>query len=238
MVYYNVDEPSSLKNVLRVVIFLSTIYIAIREICEFLFAPCNYLKKLPNYLEWTLLVLIMFILFDLCPEQYHPNIAAASILLITFEIFHLAELVPFYSIFTHYAMLKTVILSFFKSFVLYAIILLAFSLSIFTLLHHEQLKGKEENNNDGGYPHFVLSILKNVFIIAIGDFNVDNLNPETNPFPFIVFLAFAYIVPIVPLNLLNGLAVSDIQAIKSDAEWTHFMRCAKLLNKYERSFKR
>ncbi|XP_031639764.1 transient receptor potential cation channel protein painless-like, partial [Contarinia nasturtii] len=135
LVCYN-EEPSSyeLKHLMRSVTIVLTVYITLREISQFIFAPRSYLKGLENYLECTLIVLVVLILFDLCVEEWRRTVAASSILLIAIEIFLLAGSLPFWSFSTHYVMLKTVTCSFLKGLSLYAIMLVAFSLSFFTLL--------------------------------------------------------------------------------------------------------
>lgn len=245
LVYYNYHEPNSLKDVLRVIMFLFTIYIAAREMYQFTFSPCAYLKSFENYLECTLVVLVMLILFDVCPDSWRRTFGAASILLIAIEIFLLAGSLPFWSFCTHYVMLRTVTWSFLKSLSLYAIILLAFSLSFFTLLHEpleesssngkEKMDGDDDDDDDGDFNKFSnlgLSIMKTL-VMSTGEFDVASINFKTNPFSYIVFMIFLFIVAIVLLNLLNGLAVNDTQAIKSQAELTNIIRRAQVLARYD-----
>lgn len=245
LLYYNHDEPSSVKDLLRIIMFLLTIYIAIREMYQFTFSPCAYLKGLENYLECSLVVLVMLILFDVCSDDLRHTFAATTILLIAIEIFLLAGALPFWSFCTHYVMLKTVTWSFLKSLSLYAIILIAFSLSFFTLLN-EPLKEKtaQENgktNNDdneedeGDFNKFTnlgLSIMK-VLVMSTGEFDVASINFKINTFSYFVFISFLFLVSIVLLSLLQGLAVSDTQAIKSEAELTNFIRRSQVLGRYE-----
>lgn len=260
LVCYN-QEPSSyeLKACMRLITFVLTVYIAVREVSQFIFSPCVYIKSLENYLECVLVVFVILILFDICEDSWRRTIAATSILLIAIEIFLLAGSLPFWSFSTHYVMLKTVTSSFMKSLSLYAIILLAFSLSFFTLLReppksqpakvspYQQYQQPNRapiaaNNNGNGeedddselnkFSNLGLSIMKTL-VMSTGEFDAASINFELNPWSYLVFIAFLFLISTVLLNLLNGLAVSDTQVIKSEAELTNYIRRCQVLARYE-----
>ncbi|XP_055300695.1 transient receptor potential cation channel protein painless-like [Sitodiplosis mosellana] len=257
---YN-EEPSSveIKQLMRCITTVLTVYIAVREISQFTFSPRVYLSSLENYLECTLIVLVVLILFDICSDEWRRTVAATSILIISIEIFLLAGSLPFWSFSTHYVMLKTVTWSFLKSLSLYAIILLAFSLSFFTLLRDNPKKGKADNNqaynidvrqqtentpksdgddDDDGelnkFSNLGLSMMKTL-VMSTGEFDAASINFQNNPWSYFVFIAFLFIISTVLLNLLNGLAVSDTQVIKSEAELTNFIRRCQVLSRYEKA---
>lgn len=244
LLYYNkgdTNDNDSMSTLMQCAIFLLTIYIAAREMSQFVFSPRIYLKSLENYLECTLVVLVILILFDVCVESWRRIFAASTILLIAIEIFLLAGSLPFWSFSCHYVMLKTVTWSFLKSLSLYAIILIAFSLSFFTLLHEEPTKtdsntgNQQDDDEDGEFNKFGnigLAIMKTV-VMSTGEFDVASINFKLNEFSYFVFIVYLFIVSIVLLNLLNGLAVSDTQAIKSEAELTNFIRRSQVLYRYD-----
>lgn len=213
---------------------------------QFLFNPRTYITSIENYLECTLIVLVMLILFKVYSDPWHRIFAATTILLVAIEIFLLAGSLPFWSFSCHYVMLRTVTLSFLKSLSLYAIILLAFSLSFFTLLHespesnddtnvlnNENNENNEEDSDDfNKFSSVGLSIMKTL-VMSTGEFDVASINFKLNSFSYIIFITYLFIVSIVLLNLLNGLAVSDTQAIKSEAELTNFIRRSQVLARYD-----
>lgn len=259
---YNEEHTSTeIKQMMRCVTIVLTIYITIREISQFIFSPRVYLRCADNYLECILIVFTVLILFDLCSDEWRRTISATTILLIAIEIFILAGSLPFFSFSTHYVMLKTVTWSFLRSLSLYAIILVAFSLSFFILLHDNKSETKKQPTNnspyspynqppeannkksdsdeddDGGLNRFSnlgLSIIKTV-VMSTGEFDASSIDFDVNPWSYIVFIAFLFIISTVLLNLLNGLAVSDTQAIKSDAELTNFIRRCEVLSRYEKA---
>lgn len=252
LVCYN-EEPNSveLKYILRCVTTVLTIYIAVREISQFIFAPRVYIKSSENVLECILVVLVVLILFDICADDLRRTVAATAILLISIEIFLLAGSLPFWSFSTHYVMLKTVTWSFLRGLSLYAIILIAFSLSFFTLLReHKQSdtrnpydstksdKDNADDDDDDGklnkFDNLGLSIVKTL-VMSTGEFDAASINFEMNTCSYLVFIAFLFIISTVLLNLLNGLAVNDTQAIKSHAELTNYIRQCQVLSRYEKA---
>jgi hypothetical protein len=64
-----------------------------------------------------------------------------------------------------------------------------------------------------------MSVMK-TFVMMMGEFEAESLAAEmANSYTyFCLFALFVFIIAMVLLNLLTGLAVSDTQAIKSDAE--------------------
>lgn len=218
---YN-EEPSSMeiKQMMRCITTVLTIYIVVREISQFTFSPRVYLTSLENYLECTLIVLVVLILSDLCSDEWRRTIAATSILIIAIEIFLLAGSLPFWSFSTHYVMLKTVTWSFLKSLSLYAIILIAFSLSFFTLLRENPKdeksggidvrlqsantpKSDSDNEDDDGelnkFSNLGLSMMKTI-VMSTGEFDASSINFQNNPWSYFVFIAFLFIISTVLLK--------------------------------------
>lgn len=193
-----------------------------------------------NYVECTLVVLVMLILFDMYSENWRRTFAASTILLISVEFFLICGSLPFWSFSSHYVMLTTVALSFLKSLSLYSIILVAFALSFYTLINEPsnqetQQEANDDNDDDDGdfnnFPSIGMSLVK-TFVMAAGEFDAADIRFGVNSFSTIVFIGFVLLVSIVLLNLLTGLAVSDTQVIKLEAEQTDFVRHVHVLALY------
>lgn len=225
--YNNEAETGALKTTLRAITFILTIYITLREIFQCVCSPKIYAKSLENYLEIALIVLTLLIIKgEQFSEGTRRTIGATTILLIAVELFLLAGSLPFWSFSTHYVMLKTVSLSFLKSFLLYAIILVAFSLSFFTLLRESGKPKTDQSNNESSsddetdlnkFSNIRLSILKTL-VMSTGEFEAANINFNSNTTSYIIFLIFLFLISTVLFNLLNGLAVSDTQ-VSSNMLW-------------------
>lgn len=228
LVCYNEDETSgTFSSFLRCATFLLIFYMILRELFQLTLSPCNYAKSWENYLEIVLIICTLAILTtnnDTFTESRRRTVASATILLIAIEIFLLAGSLPFWSFSTHYVMLITVSKSFLKSLLLYAIILLAFALSFFTLLREPMKLGSKMSNSDtktsdndeeddfNKFGNVGLSIMKTL-VMSTGEFDAASINFNLNTWSYVFFVIFLFLISTVLFNLLNGLAVSDTQVI-------------------------
>lgn len=240
--YYNNHIKNEIAYCLMAVTFLMTMYVIIREISQFIFSPRVYVTSMDNYVECTLVVLVMLILFDMYSEEWRRTFAASTILLIAVEFFLICGSLPFWSFSSHYVMLTKVAVSFIKSLSLYSIILVAFALSFYTLINEPSNQPKESNSNGdnddddddddfNNFPSIHMALVK-TFVMAAGEFDAADINFGVNKFSTAVFIVFILLVSIVLLNLLTGLAVSDTQVIKMEAEQTDFIRHVHVLALY------
>lgn len=217
-----------------------------REIIQIISSPCSYFKRYQNYLECTLVGLIAYILFGNCPIAWRGTVAAVAILLIAYEFSVLIGSLPIRSVAMHYVMLEKVATNFFKSLLFYSTIIAAFALAFCSLFHKLPSETKNDqnitNNTDDDeqkYNNFQsvgLSILKSI-VMANGELDTSSIEFNGNVFSYIVFVAFILLVTTVLGNLLSGLAVSDINEIRSQAQWTHLIRRCELLAQYEKAFR-
>jgi len=119
-----------------------------------------------------------------------------------------------------YKVLKT----FFLFLTWYSLFIIAFGLGFYILLH-------DTNPKDEDYKYFNkpwLSLVKtsSMFIgeLEFSDIPI-NLQSTLAPLSYLFFLAFVFLIVVVLMNLLNGLAVSDTGAIQDKAEiFSHLSR--------------
>lgn len=219
--YRQESTSPAVETILYSISFVLGICIFIREVAQFIMSPRNYLKNKENYLEIALIIMVAMILchFHYYDESTKRTIAALTILLVVGEFFLLTGSLPVLSFSTHLVMLKTVAKSFFKSLLLYSIILIAFSLCFFTLLNETNQSSTERNANGSPkeeedddsfnkFQHPGLAIIKTVVMLT-GEFDAASINFKLNASSYLVFLIFVFLVSTVLFNLLNGLAVSD-----------------------------
>lgn len=239
--YCNANTSQTLSNILWTVSVVLALSIFVREIFQMVLSPHIYFRNKENYMEIILVVTVATILSDVTLEEsVRRGIAALTILLTVFEFFILIGSLPVLSFSTHLVMLRTVTYTFMKSFLLYSIILVAFSLSFFTLLNEphpvKTSKINEENEEGDDFNKFEnpgVSIIKTVVMLT-GEFDAASINFNLNAMSYFLFLAFVFVISTVLFNLLNGLAVSDTQAIKSEAELTNFIYRCELMAHYEK----
>ena len=116
-------------------------------------------------------------------------------------------------------MFTTVSTKFFYLLLWYSILLIGFALSFFLVFGPPAPPKKEGADEDGGggggFADIPGSLLK-VSAMMTGELEFGDLPFDANPWTSrLIFLAFLFLITIVLLNLLNGLAVSDTQAIQS-----------------------
>lgn len=216
------------------------IYVLVRELFQFVTAPNVYFKSVENWLEIILLTLSALVLSDIAiTEENQRFVAAVLILLTSLEFAVLVGALPILSFSTHMVMLKTVFQSLLRSLAFYSIILISFALCFYTLLgggseSNAKAPGNE-TESDGDFNNFVspgMAILKTI-VMMTGEFDASSINLKT-PSSYSIFLLFVIFIAIVLFNLLNGLAVSDTQQIKDEAELVGLIGRAQLLARFER----
>jgi hypothetical protein len=133
-------------------------------------------------------------------------------------------------------MLKTVSLNYFWFLLSYFFLIIAFAFSFYSLLHKNATHNINCDSKDGDdfflYPF--LSVMKTL-IMMMGEFEATSfmcemLNSKTY---FCLFALFIFVIAMVLLNLLTGLAVSDTQAIKSKADQLGLVSRIRLIYEIE-----
>eukprot|EP00095_Tigriopus_kingsejongensis_P003020 maker-scaffold170_size291898-snap-gene-1.40 protein:Tk03020 transcript:maker-scaffold170_size291898-snap-gene-1.40-mRNA-1 annotation:"transient receptor potential cation channel subfamily a member 1-like" len=103
----------------------------------------------------------------------------------------------------------------------YLFFLVAFSMGFYIMLHKD---GPNDTPGEGDYPFFNrpwLALVKTstMFVGEIEFANIPvNLDSSLSPLSYMFFLAFVFLIVVVLMNLLNGLAVSDTGLIQEKAE--------------------
>ncbi|XP_059480637.1 transient receptor potential cation channel protein painless-like [Neocloeon triangulifer] len=179
------------------------------EVLEASVSIKKYLNSYENCLKMVLIALSMVLLFTEINHYAHQVISTATIICAYTELALLIGTHPRFA--TYINMFLRVSRNFIGFFFLFSFLIFAFAFSFFVLFH--DCENKEENckffTTLGG------SIFKTVIMLS-GEMEAENL--ETNLFGYILFLVFVLFVPICLLNLMTGLAVSDIAAIREEAE--------------------
>lgn len=208
-----------------IILYITYTLLVLREIFQVLISPKKYFFQFDNILELFLIFTIGFLLGQDSPsDSTRKQLAAIAILLAAFELVLIIGQHPSLSIFI--MMLRRVSYNFFKFLLWHITLIAAFALSFYTLFSDNSLEGskvsnKTESKDDDDKNFFVnpgTSLFK-TFIMLTGEFEAGDIKFETFPITsYIVFIMFVFMIAIVLLNLLNGLAVSDTQIIKNEAE--------------------
>ena len=215
-------------------IFISIPFLMIRELVQFFISDSKlgYFKKRSNQLELMLIFANCTLLTFIYDGQY--RISAAIIIL--FSFIEILMLLPTSTLSSYMFMLKTVSATFIKFFWIFLVIILAFTFSFYSLFRPivDKLVFKHESDYEYDYDHhdnhtiyetvdqcnrterknfggIVDSFLKTTLMIA-GNMTIE---PRMlNSFWEKVICFMFLITAMVLLNLINGLAISDIQVCK------------------------
>lgn len=209
-------------------------FLLIRELLQMVVTLEVYFKSIENWLEILVIGLTAAIVFNnSTSEHYKQQLSSPAILLSFAEWVLLAGHFPFFS--PYIVMLKTVSRNFLKLLGWYCVLIFGFALSFYTLFRTD-IRGINVAHDEN--PNFFLNFWTSTFktiLMLTGEFDAASI--EFNTFPVIshvIFLVFVFMIPIVLFNLLNGLAVSDIQAIQANAKIEALISRIRLVWKFER----
>jgi ankyrin repeat protein len=207
------------------------IFQIVREILQLIIYRWAYIISLENWLE-ILLIIASFLTYSGLVDsmQVKCHLSAVALLLGWVELLLLTGRLPQLSL--KLEMLKTVGLTFLNFMTGYVLLLIAFSLSFYILF-----RGSVERDGTVIFANPFLSLQKTITMFA-GEFDSSSLKFETFPYTsHVIFLLFIFLVPIILLNLLNGLAVSDTHAIRRNAETLSLVARVRLILKIEASIR-
>ncbi|KFB39200.1 AGAP001011-PA-like protein [Anopheles sinensis] len=139
-------------------------------------------------------------------------------------------------------MFKTVSISFLKSFLSFIPVIFAFVFSFYrmnnepsgaSISYRSDGNSSEENFNNF---HSIGDAFIKTLVMTTGEFDAASLSFDVRK--RLLFIGFLFIAPNVILNLINGLAVSDIAAIRQESEFISICKKVRLLERYERAMTR
>ena len=141
-------------------------------------------------------------------------------------------------------MFTTVARTYFNIIVSYIPFLLAFAF-VFSLIYNVKNGETQTQTNstavaaseDEEYDHFgtIFASLVRTLVMLTGEFNYPDI-PMKHWLGRVIFTIFIFLMVIVIMNLLNGLAVSDIQKIQNDADTSSYINIVENLS-YSRNVK-
>ncbi|XP_055605552.1 transient receptor potential cation channel protein painless-like [Uranotaenia lowii] len=224
--YCNDGEASIFITIATII---GVIYMICRECLQLLFLRGSYFLAYENYLDIATIVSIFVVLSRGCDSILSSLIVIAFAMQLTVLIGSL----PFNSLSTYMYMFQTVAVNFIKSFLLFIPLLGAFTFG-FYLSYNDKTKNStmpEEDNDFNNFATFSDAALKTL-IMTTGEY--EGAGMDFSDGKIIIFVLFLFFAPIVILNLINGLAVSDITSIKEESELISISKKVLILERYER----
>jgi len=221
-------------HVAWVLILIFLLYFTVKELLQLALSPKVYFNNYENILDFSIIFFSGYILFS---SNWQESCVVITIILSWTELILLTGHLPKLS--RNIEMLKTVCLNYFWFLLSYILLLIAFAFSFysFTLLHKNATNRSAKSNGTEDQYFFMnpyMSVMT-TFVMMMGEFQTESLAPEmaNSPTYFCLFTLFIFIIAMVLLNLLTGLAVSDTQAIKSNAEQLSLVSRIRLIYEME-----
>jgi hypothetical protein len=153
-------------------------------------------------------------------EAARRSIGGLAILMSAMELILLIEALPIFSVTTKMMMLRAVSKSFIRIFSLYCIMLTAFAFAFYSIfgLYGKKMDDLSKTNDSEECDHDKYNNFKSIgismvktFVMFTGEFDAQSIQFHKNVVGYVVFMVFIFFGAVVMMNLLNGLAVSDIQ---------------------------
>jgi len=219
-------------NVAWVLILIFLLYFTVRELLQLALSPQVYFTNYENILDFSIIFFSIYILFS---SEWHESFVVITIILSWTELILLTGRLPKLS--RNIEMLKKVSLNYIWFLFSYFFLLIAFAFSFYSLLHKNASNSSTKNNDREDQYFFmnpIMSVMK-TFVMMMGEFQAESIQSEmaSSPTCFCLFALFVFIITMVLLNLLTGLAVSDTEAIKSDAEQLSVVSRIRLIYEIE-----
>ncbi|PSN50828.1 hypothetical protein C0J52_03241 [Blattella germanica] len=216
-------EKNAGRGFVRIVLTVLVIIFAMREIMQLLSATKQYVRRLKPLLRIAIIIPTIILCLDVFDNEVNHHCASIAILLAWFEFLLTIGCLPSLSI--PLQMLQTVSITFIKFMSFYCPLIIAFSLCFFVMFR--------SCTKDPFYKNIGMSILHS-FLMFIGEYEASDIEFEQlNVTSHIVLVVFILLMGVILLNLLSGLAVSDTQAIKNDAETLSLIARVRLIANIE-----
>ncbi|XP_062539389.1 transient receptor potential cation channel protein painless-like [Armigeres subalbatus] len=226
----NGDNHSSI--IVTAFTWIGAVYMISREIVQILFLRLNYFSSFDNYVDIATIISMVIVLQDGCRSILSSLIVIAFALQLTVLIGSL----PFNTLSTYMHMFKTVSVNFMKSFLLFIPLLGAFTYSFF-LSYNDRTIPRNATNEEvpfNTFSSFSDAALKTL-VMTTGEYEAAGVDFSGGK--IVLFVLFIFFAPIVVLNLINGLAVSDITSIKEESELISLRKKVLILERYERGLR-
>ncbi|KAL1459407.1 hypothetical protein WDU94_011391 [Cyamophila willieti] len=213
--------------IFRILIGILLTVLIVRELFQILIVSgIRYVKSMDNWVEMSLIFLTGAIVGD-CYGIYKHEISAFAILLSWTELALLIARHP--SVSTSNEMFKMVTKSFFSFLTWYSIFLFAFGLSFYTMF-------KDAVSDENQFLNPFGSIFKTL-IMSTGEFDSASIPfQDYSPIAQLLFTLFVFSIAMIMINILQGVAVSDTDAILKESKLLANISTIKFICSMENAF--
>jgi len=210
---------------IRILVLLS-ILIA-REVLQMAVSLKRYFSSFENWLELAMISLVIAIIANDGEDGILLNrhLAAIALVLSWAELITLIGRHPkLLHCNVYVTMFYRVLNSFFFFLLWYSLFIIAFGLGFYIMLHDDSAgnpHGLEDEDKNALFNKTWLSLVK-TSAMFVGELEFSDLPINSSTYlgmlAYAFFLSFVFLIVVVLMNLLNGLAVNDTRDIKQKAE--------------------
>jgi len=201
--------------VMRWLTLLMLIPLTLRELFQVCISVRRYFLNFENLGELLLLSLTFWITLQPGTDSTSKHVSGIVILLSWTEFVLLIGRHPRLS--TYISMFNRVSSNFIRFLTWYAMFIISFGLCFFIIFHRPETDKNEKGEQINEY--FVNpadSLLKTIVMSLTGEIEFENIDFSLD-IGKVMFLLWIFFIMLVLVNLLNGLAVSDISIIQREA---------------------
>ena len=215
-------NDSHVTSALRSILIVVTVMALIIWFNELYVYGWRCIKSMENWLKLVLFIVTLILCLGTVDNiEENRHLFAITILLGWIELLLLLGRLPELSVQTE--MLKTVSLTFVKFIAGYVVLILAFVFSFYILF-----KKDVEGNDVVLFTNPLISILKTIVMFTGEFYSPDLPFDRVKVTSHVIFSLFVFLIAIVLLNLLNGLAVGDTEKIRKEAETVSLVARARI----------
>ncbi|GFG35013.1 hypothetical protein Cfor_01115 [Coptotermes formosanus] len=216
-------EETTFELGIRMGLTVMVAMFAMRELTQFLSVTKQYLRRPNTFLRVSIIILAVILCVQQFDKRTKHHCASIAVLLAWFEFLLRIGCIPDCSILMQ--MLQTVSLTFVKFMSFYSPLIIAFSLCVFTMFRR--------SSSQLFYQNVWVTVMKSVLMMN-GEYEASNMEFDLLPVTsHVILVIFILLIGVILLNLLSGLAVSDTQAIKNDAETLSLIARVRLISSIE-----
>ena len=216
-------EETALELGIRMGLTIMVAMFAMRELTQFLSVTKQYIRRTSTFLRVSIIILAIILCLQQFDKGAKHHCASIAVLLAWFEFLLRIGCIPGCSVLMQ--MLQTVSLTFVKFMSFYSPLIIAFSLCVFIMFR--------SSCKELFYQNVWATVMKSVLMMN-GEYEASQMEFHLLPVTsHVILVIFILLIGVILLNLLSGLAVSDTQAIKNDAETLSLIARVRLIANIE-----
>ena len=217
-------------NTLWISLMVLSVLLILREVFQLFVSMKRYFSNVENLLEIFLIAVLLVMLFKSSDIELGRHLSGVLIILSWAELITLVGKHPMLTKYNVYLIMFYKVLGTFFSFLCwYVFFIVGFGLAFYIMFH----KTPEQNNDSASEeedpyiffdsPWLALVKTSTMFVgeLEFSDIPV-NLGSPLASLDYVFFLGFVFLIVVVLMNLLNGLAVSDTGLIQQKAEYISY----------------